>query len=100
MLTIGKCAFGAGVGAMSEPIESKPFHSSDPMTRLSQAIREIKNANADRGDVVVELREATRMRLELLAQELVDVFEEVPAEDDQFDFAISSGLQPRLWIDS
>lgn len=85
---------------MSEPFESKPFHSSDPMTRLSEAIREMKNANADRGDVVVELREATRMRLELLAQELTDVFEEVPAEDDQFDFAISSGLQPRLWIDS
>src|SRR5690606_5324140 len=28
------------------------------------------------------------------------VFEEVPAEDSQFDFVISSGMQPRLWIDA
>jgi hypothetical protein len=68
--------------------------------RLSSAIREVKNAAADRGDVVVELREATRMRLELLATELEPVFAEVPADVDIFDFAVSSGLQPRLWIDA
>src|SRR5687767_11906582 len=68
--------------------------------RLSNAIRDVKNAAADRDDVVVELREATRMRLELLATELQPVFAEVPAEIDIFDFAVSSGLQPRLWIDA
>jgi hypothetical protein len=71
----------------------------DPLRRLSQAIRDVKNATADRDDVVVELREASRMRLELLAQELQPVFAEVPPDDEQFDLAISSGLQPRLWID-
>ena len=59
----------------------------------------MKNAAADREDVVVELREAQKMRLELLAAELVPVFADVPA-DAGFDFAISSGTQPRLWIDA
>jgi hypothetical protein len=71
-----------------------------PLRRLSDAIRDVKNAAADRDDVVVELREATRMRLQLLAAELAQVFADVPDDIDTFDFAISSGLQPRLWIDS
>ena len=40
------------------------------------------------------------MRLELLAQELEEVFREAGKDDPQFDFALSSGLQPRLWIDA
>lgn len=68
--------------------------------RLSDAIRDVRNAAADREDVVVDLREAQRMRLELLAAELAPVFADVPADNEWFDFAISSGLQPRLWIDA
>lgn len=71
-----------------------------PSRRLSDAIRQVKNAAADRDDVVVDMREASRTRLELLAAELEDVFGGVPADDPLFDFAISSGLQPRLWIDA
>jgi hypothetical protein len=72
----------------------------DGARRLADAIREVKNAAADREDVVVDMREAQRMRLELIAAELAPVFAEVPADVDIFDFAISSGLQPRLWIDA
>jgi hypothetical protein len=68
--------------------------------KLSDAIREVRNAAADRDDVVVDMREAQRMRLELLAAELAPVFADVPADNEWFDFAISSGLQPRLWIDA
>ncbi len=68
--------------------------------RLAEIVREVKNAAADRDDVVVELREASRTRLELMATELAPLFAEVPAEIDFFDFTISSGLQPRLWIDA
>jgi hypothetical protein len=68
--------------------------------RLADSIREVKNASADRDDVVVELREAARQRLEILADELAPIFEEVPSDEPYFDFAISSGLQPRLWIDA
>lgn len=70
------------------------------LRKLASAIRDVKNDAADRGDVVVELREAQHMRLELLAAELQPVFADVPASMDVFDFAISSGLQPRLWIDA
>ena len=67
---------------------------------LSVAVRDVKNALADRDDVVVDMRDAHRMRLELLAAELAPVFADVPADMDSFDFAVSSGLQPRLWIDA
>ena len=59
---------------MSEPAENN--QSTEQMSKLSQAIRDVKNDSADRDDVVVEMREASRMRLELLAQELTGVFEE------------------------
>lgn len=69
-------------------------------SRLSDAMREVRNAAADRDDVVVEMRETQRTRLELLAEQLEPVFAEVPQDDPRFDFAISSGAQPRLWIDA
>ena len=72
----------------------------DPSRKLADAIRDVKNALADRDDVVVDLREAHRMRLDLLASELAPVFADVPTDMDSFDFAVSSGLQPRLWIDA
>jgi hypothetical protein len=60
----------------------------------------VRIASADKSDVVVEMREAAQTRLELLAQDLQPVIEDVPADDDRFDFALSSGLQPRFWIDA
>jgi hypothetical protein len=73
---------------------------ADQGRSLSNAVRDVKNALADREDVVVDMRDAHRMRLELLAAELAPVFKDVPADMDNFDFAVSSGLQPRLWIDA
>lgn len=67
---------------------------------LASAIREVKNNLADRDDVVIDMRDAQHARLELLATELASVFAEVPNDIEIFDFALSSGLQPRLWIDA
>lgn len=72
----------------------------DQARKLSSAVRDVKNALADRHDVVVDMRDAHRMRLELLAAELAPVFADVPQDMDSFDFTVSSGLQPRLWIDA
>lgn len=83
---------------MSEPNDN--VTAFEKSRRLSDAIREVKNATADRDDVVIEMREAERMRLELLANELAPIIAEVPADTDLFDFAVSSGLQPRFWIDA
>ena len=83
---------------MSDKAESQ--EPAAQARRLADVIREVKNAAADRDDVVVELREASRTRLELMATELAPLFAQVPADIDLFDFTISSGLQPRLWIDA
>jgi hypothetical protein len=67
---------------------------------LEDAIRDVRLNAAERGDVVVELREASRARMELLVAELEQTIQSVPADDDQFDFALSSGQNPRLFIDA
>lgn len=66
---------------------------------LAKAMRDIKTAQADRDDVVVEMRHAKFSRLELLAEDLTPVFSEVPLEAEMFDFALTTGEVPRLWVD-
>lgn len=67
---------------------------------LLSVIREVRTAEADRADVVVDLRDADRARLDLFVQELEPVLKDVGEDDPRFDFVISSGLQPRFWIDA
>ena len=68
--------------------------------RLSDIVRDVKIATADRTDVVVDMRDADRARLELLAEEIQPVLADIDPADDRFDFGVSTGLQPRLWIDA
>src|SRR5690606_29147180 len=72
---------------------------SEKARSLRDTLRKVRTAETERSDVVVELRDAERARLELLADELRSVFDEVPAEDEQFIFAVAPGTPPRLWID-
>ncbi len=65
---------------------------------LNEAIRRARIVEADRTDVVVELRASERARLDLLNDELRPVFEQA-AKYDQFECAIVPGDPPRLWID-
>jgi hypothetical protein len=74
-------------------------NNADKVRSLKDAIRKVRTAEAERSDVVVELRDAERARLELLADELRSVFAEVPADDEQFIFTVAAGTPPRLWID-
>jgi|GEM_PF-406206 len=73
-------------------------HSTD--RRLADIVRDVKIAAADRTDVVVDIRDADRARLELLAAEIQPLIDDLDPADDRFDFGISPGLQPRLWIDA
>ena len=82
-----------------EMSESGDNQAGANVRSLTTAIRRARISEADRSDVVVELREAERARLDMLADELRDVFAQVPAEDEQFVFAVVPGTQPRLWID-
>jgi len=72
---------------------------AENVRNLTDAIRRVRTAEAERSDVVVELRDAERARLELLADELKGVFADVPAENEQFLFMVAPGMPPRLWID-
>ena len=82
---------------MSDPTDNRG--KGEKVRSLTDAIRKVRTAEADRSDVVVELRDAERARLEILADELKSVFAEVPAEDEQFVFMVGPGTPPRLWID-
>lgn len=66
---------------------------------LAHAMSKIKSAQADRDDVVVEMKHAKVSRLELLAEDLAPVFADLPPENDSFEFALAQGEVPRLWID-
>jgi hypothetical protein len=72
---------------------------AENVRNLTDAIRRVRTAEAERSDVVVELRDAERARLEMLADELKGVFADVPAENEQFLFTVAPGTPPRLWID-
>ncbi|MGL4406055.1 MAG: hypothetical protein ACRCT6_09865 [Notoacmeibacter sp.] len=78
----------------------KTGQNTGTVIALDEAIREVRLNAAERGDVVVELREASRARMELLVSELEPTIQSVPADDDQFDFALSSGQNPRLFVDA
>lgn len=72
---------------------------SDQHNRLRDAMRRARLNEAERRDVIVSLREGALARLELLQDELGDVFDSVPADSDLFDGAILPGNPPRLWVD-
>jgi hypothetical protein len=80
---------------LSDTTESR----GENVRSLRDAIRKVRTAETERADVVVELRDAERARLEMLADELRGVFAEVPPDDEQFIFQVASGTPPRLWID-
>jgi hypothetical protein len=66
---------------------------------LAAALSDVKNRQANRDDVVVDMKEAELARLELLSDEIRPLFDELPDDNDQFEFGLSSGKPPRLWID-
>ena len=66
---------------------------------LSKSMERMKSKQADRDDVVVELMQSQQTRLEMLARDLQSVFSEIPDDNDQFEFALSKGDTPRLWVD-
>lgn len=80
-------------------------HSDDTMPtpvpdgRLKDAIHRAREEQAERTDVLVDLRDAEIARLEVLHGNLGDSLAVVPADNDMFDIVLSRGNKPRLWID-
>ena len=80
---------------MSEDFDDR--RKAERIRTLTEALRRVRMAEAERSDVVVELRDAEQARLELLADELKNVFDEVPREDEQFVLSVAAGTPPRRW---
>ncbi|MDQ0327541.1 hypothetical protein J2R99_003410 [Rhodopseudomonas julia] len=69
--------------------------------KLQERIREARIRESDRMDGIVDLRETERARLELLAEEMAGVAEELPERDrDRFLMSILPGDPPRYWVDA
>lgn len=93
---------------MGEPDESQAprgwSREEDDIRRaqrsLADAVQLVRTRRADRDDVVIDMKEAERARIDLLVEELRPLFEDVDPQDERFDFAVSSGRRPRLWLDA
>ena len=68
-------------------------------TALKAAVREARIEAAERSAVVVDLRDAEVVRLELLDEALEPLFRDIPKTVELFDRGISRGDVPRLWVD-
>ena len=79
--------------------DSDAKQTEKKVSDLAAAIDRVREAQTDRDDVVVEMRQAARARLEMLARDLQPVFEDLPEGNDQFEFSLTSGDDPRLWVD-
>jgi len=77
-------------------VESRPRRVVD----LKHAIREVRIAQSERNDVVAELREAEQARLELLAEALEGVFDDLPPDHEQLLLGVLPGHPPRFWVDA
>lgn len=91
-----------GVFAAPDSVAAAPGVSNRDRTKqsgLTSALRRARVENAERTDVLTDLRGAEIARLEILREHLQPVFDEIPADCDIFDPGIAPGERPRLFID-
>ncbi len=74
---------------------------SDPerVRTLRAALTVVRTRQADEEDLADDLQEAERNRLELLAEKVRPLLDEVDPRDERFDLVLATGSRPRLWID-
>ena len=81
----------------AEPAAAEPVRLI--ATSLTSAIRRARLDEAERSDVIAELRGAELARLEMLEERIEPVLAQVPKDVDLFDTGIIPGAHPRLFID-
>jgi hypothetical protein len=67
---------------------------------LKRVIREVRIGRAEQNDVIVDLREADQMRLELLGDALQGVLADLPKDNEQLLLGLLPGQPPRFWVDA
>jgi hypothetical protein len=73
--------------------------AAKPVADLKTAVRRARIENAERSDVIADLRGAEIVRLEMLQEQLAPVLAQVPDDCDLFDVALVPSEHPRLFID-
>ncbi len=73
--------------------------SHDVPPDLRSAVRKARVEQAERSDVIAELRGAEIARLEILFEALKPILAQVPKDLDLFDAGVVPGERPRLFID-
>ncbi len=86
-------------GRKNKPVSSADAGGNGHAQPLKEALRQVRIEAAERTGIVVEMRDAEAVRLELLNDALDPVFQEIPADVEIFDRGVSRGDVPRLWID-
>ncbi|MDJ0931594.1 hypothetical protein [Breoghania sp.] len=66
---------------------------------LREAMRKVRLAEAERTDVIIDLQETGKARLDILCKELDGVAKEIPEDEEQFMLQVVPGNPPRLWVD-
>ncbi len=70
-----------------------------PVVSLQAALRRARLENAERSDVVADLRSAEGARLDLLRERIAPIVAEAQKHSDMFDLALAAGEPPRLFVD-
>jgi len=78
-------------------VDDPDAHNIPPS--LKSAVRKARVEQAERSDVVSDLRRAEFARLELLHDAFKPILAQVPASVDLFDCGIAPGERPRLFVD-
>lgn len=80
-------------------MDEKPERPQAGETDLAAALRRARIENAERADVVAELREIELGRLALLQSALTPVVRQAPPGVDLFDLTLAKGDRPRVFLD-
>ena len=79
--------------------ERKPDHLKAVPPSLQQAVRRARVESAEQSEAVDDLRQAEIVRLELLAEAVRPILDQMPEGVELFDAGIVHGERPRLFID-
>jgi hypothetical protein len=74
-------------------------HPAAAVFSLKQAMRRARFDDAERSDVITDLRAARIGRLEVLLEAMGLLIAQIPADAEMFDIGIMPGGNPRLFID-
>jgi hypothetical protein len=79
--------------------DAPPAHPAAAVLSLKQAMRRARFDDAERSEVITDLRAARIGRLEVLQEALGPLIAQIPAGVEMFDIGIMPGINPRLFID-